>query len=326
VAKKHAKKGAKGDSTKKLASKKLAQKKRPPRRVVAAGAALWRPDENSGQPLIAVIHRPRYDDWSLPKGKLDPGENEVVAAAREIWEETGQRAHLGRRLADISYPIPEGTKTVHYRVARAISGEFAPNSEVDEVVWLPVAQASEKLTYSHDRDVLHRFTERPVDTQTVLIVRHGTAGIKSRYKGDDRKSPWDKHGGAQAEALVSQLMAFGATDIYAADRVRCMQTVVPLAQELDVRISKEPELTEEAYKHDAAQAHARVLEIAALGGTPVICTQGKVIPHLLKWWAKRDGLAHGTSGNRKGSTSILSLSQGRLIDMDYIASPIATDS
>lgn len=319
MGKKQAKKGAKADST-----KKLAPKKRAPRHVVAAGAALWRPDE-SGTPLVAVIHRPRYNDWSLPKGKLDPGENEAVAAAREIWEETGQRASLGRRLADISYPIPEGTKTVHYRVARAIDGEFTPNAEVDEMVWLPVREASEKLTYGHDRDVLVRFSERPVDTRTILIVRHGTAGIKSRYKGDDRKRPLDKHGRAQAEALVNQLIAFGATHIYSADRVRCVQTVVPLAQELDVRISKESTLTEEAYKSDASAAHSRVLEIAAQPGTPVICTQGKVIPHLIKWWCERDGLAHGSSGNRKGSTSILSLSEGRLIDVDYIASPIPTD-
>ena len=70
--------------------------------VLAAGAVLWRPDADSGEPLLAVIHRPRYDDWSLPKGKVDPGETEAVAAVREIHEETGQRAHLGRRLCRIA--------------------------------------------------------------------------------------------------------------------------------------------------------------------------------------------------------------------------------
>jgi 8-oxo-dGTP diphosphatase len=323
VAKRRSSKKAK--STKGKAAKNLTPKKRAPRRVVAAGAALWQPDGQTGEPLIAVIHRPRYHDWSLPKGKLDPGENEPVAAVREIREETGQHAHLGRRLSCISYPIPEGTKIVHYRVARALGGEFMPNSEVDEILWLPVRQASEKLTYGHDREVLARFAERPVDTQTVLIVRHGTAGIKSRYKGDDRKRPLDKNGRAQAEALVGQLMAFGATDVFSADRTRCVQTVEPLAQELRVPIILERTLTEESYKNDPAQAHSRALEIAAQGRTPVICTQGKVIPHLLRWWCDRDGLTHGSSGNRKGSTSILTLAQGRLIDVDYIASPLPTE-
>jgi hypothetical protein len=74
------------------------------------------------------------------------------------------------------------------------------------------------LSYPHDREVLQRFAEYRADTQTVLVVRHGTAGVKARYKGDDRSRPLDKNGRAQAESLVGQLMAFGATDVYAADR------------------------------------------------------------------------------------------------------------
>ena len=88
--------------------------------------------------------------------------------------------------------------------------------------------------------MLRRFAKLPVDTQTVLIVRHGTAGSKSRYKGDDRKRPLDKHGRAQAESLVGQLLAFGADELYAADRVRCHQTLEPLAEELGVTIHNEP--------------------------------------------------------------------------------------
>ncbi|WP_264001979.1 NUDIX hydrolase, partial [Mycolicibacterium gadium] len=78
--------------------------------MIAAGAALWRHDPDTGELHVAVIHRPRYDDWSLPKGKVDPGENEPIAAVREIWEETGQRSVLGRRLIQTHYPIPQGTK------------------------------------------------------------------------------------------------------------------------------------------------------------------------------------------------------------------------
>jgi len=315
VAKRASGDGSKTKSTKKAKSSKT---------VIAAGAALWRPDPESGDPRVAVIHRPRYDDWSLPKGKVDPGENEPVAAVRELWEETGQRSHLGRRLIEVSYPIPEGSKIVHYWAARALGGEFTPGAEVDELVWLPVAEASDKLTYPHDREVLDRFVAQPADTQTVLVVRHGSAGVKSRFDGDDRSRPLDKDGRAQAESLVGQLMAFGATDVYAADRVRCTQTVEPLAQELGVPIMLEPSLTEEAYPMDPLAAHDRVLEIAARGGTPVICSQREVIPHLLKWWCGRDGVNPKKFGNRKASTWVLSLVQGRLIAADYIASPLAT--
>ena len=291
--------------------------------IYAAGAVLWRPCADSGEPLIAVIHRPRYDDWSLPKGKIDPGETEPVAAVREIYEETGQRAHLGRRLSRISYPIPIGTKVVHYWAARGVCGDFEPNREVDQMLWLPVEEAAARLTYPHDRTVTNRFTETPSDTQTLLIVRHGTAGRKARYKGDDRKRPLDRNGRAQAKSLVPQLLAFGATSVFAAERVRCVQTVEPLARTLDVPITLEPKLTEEAYAKNPKAAHKRILEIAALGGTPTICSQGRVIPYLIDWWCERDGVKPDKSRNRKGSTWVLSLSGGRLVAADHLPSPLA---
>ena len=294
--------------------------------VLAAGAVLWQPDPDSGDPRVAVVHRPRYDDWSLPKGKLDPGETEPVAAVREIFEETGQRAHLGRRLGTVGYPIPDGIKIVHYWVARSGGGDFVSGDEVDQLVWLPIREASKRLTYRADRKMVTRFAKMPADTQSVLIVRHGSAGRKARYTGDDRNRPLDAKGRAQAESLVPQLLAFGASCVYAADRVRCAQTVEPLAREMDVTISLEPALTEEAYAADPKAARRRVLEIAALGGTPVICTQGRVIPYLIDGWCARDGVRPDLSRNRKGSTWILSLAAGRLIAADHLASPLATRS
>jgi 8-oxo-dGTP diphosphatase len=298
-----------------------AAKSGPP--VVAAGAVLWQPDPDSAEPQVAIVHRPRYDDWSLPKGKIDPGEIEPVAAVREIFEETGQRAHLGRRLGSVNYSIPGGTKVVHYWVARGHGGEFVAGNEVDRLLWLPVPQASKQLTYPADRKTLTRFAKSPADTHSVLIVRHGTAGRKNRYTGDDRNRPLDAHGLQQAQALVPQLLAFGVSDVYAAERVRCTQTVEPLARALDVPISSEPCLTEEAYATDPKAARRRIMQIAAHGGTPAICTQGKVIPYLIDWWCARDGVTPDRSRNRKGSTWVLSLANGRLVAADHLASPLA---
>ena len=289
----------------------------------AAGGVLWRRDAESGEPRIAVIHRPGYDDWSIPKGKLDPGETGPVAAVREILEETGYQAQLGRRVAKVSYPIPSGTKEVRYWAARSCGGDFVPNKEADELLWLPPAQAAKRLSYPLDRKVLARFLKKPFDTQTVLIVRHGTAGRKARYKGDDRKRPLDGTGRKQAKSLVPQLLAFGADEVYAADRLRCSQTVEPLAAALGVAITSEPTLTEEAYAESPKAAHKRVLEIAAESITPVICSQGKVIPYLIDWWCARDGVKPDKSRNRKGSTWVLSLVDGRLVAADHIASPLA---
>jgi len=291
--------------------------------VLAAGAVLWRPNGDPATLEVAIIHRPRYNDWSLPKGKVDPGETEPVTAVREVQEETGYSAHLGRRLAAVSYPVEQGVKKVRYWAGRCRDGEFTPNAEVDELKWLPVADAIKQLEYPQDRKVLRRFARQSIDTQTVLIVRHGTAGSKSRYKGDDRNRPLDKHGRAQAESLVGVLLAFGGATLHAADRVRCHQTLEPLAEELGATILNEPLLTEEAYADGRKAARHRVLEIAAAGSTPVICTQGRVIPDLIAWWCERDEVRPDKSRNRKGSAWVLSLAGDRLVAADHIGSPLA---
>jgi 8-oxo-(d)GTP phosphatase len=292
--------------------------------VSAAGAVLWRPCANESVE-VAIIHRPRYDDWSLPKGKMDPGETEPVTAIRELFEETGHHAQLGLRLQNVSYPIDQGVKRVRYWAARSLGGEFTPSREVDELIWLSTSDAIKKVSYPHDRKVLRRFAKFPADTQTVLVVRHGTAGSKSRFSGDDKMRPLDKKGRAQAEALVGQLAAFGPTDVYAADRVRCHQTVEPLAEELGVVIVDEPTLTEEAYAANAKRGRRRVLQIADLPGVPVICTQGKVIPDLIAWWCERDGIVPDKSRNRKGSTWVLSLADGHVIAADHIGNALAAN-
>lgn len=295
--------------------------------VAAAGAVLWRSSGDlSGDPTateVAVIHRPRYDDWSLPKGKVDPRETEPVTAVREVHEETGYTAQLGRRLGSVTYDLPQGTKRVWYWAARATGGDFSPNNEVDKLIWLPIDAAMNQVQYPYDRKVLHRFAKHPADTKTVLIVRHGRAGSRSRYKGDDRERPLDKHGRAQAESLVGLLMAFGATTLYAADRARCHQTLAPLAEELGVGIQDEPALSEEGYSADHKDGRKRVLEIASLPGIPVICTQGKVIPDLIAWWCERSRVRPQSTGNRKGSTWVMSLAQGRLVAADHLCSPLA---
>src|SRR5581483_9137456 len=118
----------------------------------------------------------------------------------------------------------------------------------------------------------------------------------------------------------------GADKLFAADRVRCHQTLEPLAEELGATIGNEPDLTEEAYSDNRKTARHRILEIAAAGGTPVICSQGKVIPDLIAWWCERDGVRPDKSRNRKGSTWVMSLSDGHLIAADHIGTALAVNA
>jgi 8-oxo-dGTP diphosphatase len=104
---------------------------------------------------IALVHRPKYDDWSLPKGKLDDDESWEDAALREVWEETGMRCALREELTPVEYTDPKGRpKTVRYWRMDPIDGEFAPNAEVDELRWLPPHDAARCLTYDHDRELV----------------------------------------------------------------------------------------------------------------------------------------------------------------------------
>ncbi|MFE3293582.1 NUDIX domain-containing protein [Rhodococcus sp. NPDC059234] len=293
--------------------------------IFAAGAVLWRKSPTNPYEIeIALIHRPKYDDWSFPKGKLDPGETPVVAALREVQEETGLEVQLGRHVTRVSYEVPghRKRKRVDYWAAEARGGEFVPNNEVDVLRWLAPDDVFGALSYSVDHKVLRRFLKVPVDTTTVLMVRHAKAGRSERYSGDDTVRPLDKNGRMQAAALSALLQAFGATEIHAADRTRCIQTVEPLAQAIEVDITVEPTLSEEAYSKDPAAAQAVIRKIAARGGVQVICSQGLVIPPLLQWWAERDGVELPAARNRKGSTWVLSLSGGKLVAANHIDSAL----
>lgn len=123
--------------------------------VRAAGGVVWRRDAN-GRLEILLVHRPRYDDWSLPKGKCDEGESDADCALREVREETGLTVRLGRELPSTHYRDNKGRpKTVRYWAMEPAPGDdgFTPNAEIDEIRWLPAADAVKLLSYDHDRPV-----------------------------------------------------------------------------------------------------------------------------------------------------------------------------
>jgi 8-oxo-dGTP diphosphatase len=128
-----------------------------PETVRAAGGVVFR-EGPDGNPEIAVVHRPRYDDWSLPKGKLEPGESELDGAVREVAEETGLVCRPGRFIGRIAYiDNRHRHKTVAYWEMEPIAGSFERGAEVDELRWLAPGKAVPLLTYDRDRAVLRQF-------------------------------------------------------------------------------------------------------------------------------------------------------------------------
>jgi 8-oxo-dGTP pyrophosphatase MutT (NUDIX family) len=125
--------------------------------IEAAGGVVWR-RTSSGAVKVLLVHRPRYDDWSLPKGKLEDGESAYDAARREVHEETGLRCKARAELAEVRYRDRKGrSKRVRYWAMEPTSGHFEPNDEVDEVRWVPVEDARRWLSYAHDADVVDDF-------------------------------------------------------------------------------------------------------------------------------------------------------------------------
>src|SRR6516164_4386712 len=152
-----------------------------PGEIRAAGAVLWR--ARAGGIETALVHRPRYDDWSFPKGKSMPGEHMLLTAVREVEEETGVRAALGRRLPTQSYPVNGRPKRVEYWAARPVSAEpFTPGTEVDELGSLPLPGARERLSYPRDVALLDSFTSGSADSAPVILLRHASAIAKQAWQ------------------------------------------------------------------------------------------------------------------------------------------------
>lgn len=319
--------------------------------IRAAGAVLWRPRQERGeaaqhdaQPAgaatdaieVALVHRPRYDDWSLPKGKLDPGELAQHAAVREVGEETGFGCELSRFLLRLAYTVPDGelraTKAVDYYAARTIGGTFTPNAEVDDLRWVSPAVGRDMLSYAPDAGVLDALERLPVDTTTVLLVRHAKAGSRCEWGGDDNRRPLSSAGMRQRTALHSLLPLFGPERLYSAPRVRCEQTIAPVAEDLGITIAEEPVLSEENYRANPAATLDRILRIAGTTGTALMCSQGGVIPDLITRLAGLSGLHVDEVSSKKGSVWVLTFAHSpgvggsgpHLVAADYTADALTS--
>ena len=292
--------------------------------IRAAGGVVWRAaKDGAGEDSveIAVIHRPRYDDWSIPKGKLAPGESDVEGAIREVFEETGFRVRLGRPLGRVRYLKSSGGKTrpkvVRYWAMEAESGAFAPNREVDELRWMSLGDAEQILTHEHDRDVLQRFVRGPILTGCVLLVRHASAGSRSEWDKDDRERPLDDCGWEQAEDLVRLLSRFEVQQIVSADYLRCIQTVEPLSEALGLPIEKDGLFSEAGFPGLEHETLNRLRSMGASLATTVVASQGDVIPELLERLAAEDHVDLPDVVTKKAGTWALNFEERRLFTAEY---------
>jgi 8-oxo-(d)GTP phosphatase len=288
--------------------------------IAAAGAVVWR--LHHGVVEVALVHRLRYGDWTLPKGKLDAGETVRTAAHREVLEETGARVALGPHLGRTRYRIGTDRKVVDYFAARYLDGEFAPSEEVAELRWLPVPEAVALLSYERDHPVLAAFSALPPDLRTVLLVRHAKAGSRAQWEDADELRPLSHNGEKQVPPIRSLAAVYGAERVYAAPLLRCVDTVRPVAEDLGVPVGEEELLGEEKYEGMAEAAARRLTEIAGAARVSVVCSQGGVIPDLVTRLAAGSGVPVGERvESKKGSVWALFFAGTRLAAADYVRVP-----
>ena len=218
--------------------------------VLAAGAVLWRVTPSAGLE-IALIHRPKYDDWSLPKGKLTDAEHVLTAAVREVEEETGVAARLGRPLPTQHYLVEGSPKEVRYWSAQARSagdGAFSAGDEVDELVWLAVGDAERRLTHARDSGVIAAFITAPIATTPLLLLRHTAAVKRSEWTQAEAVRPLTEKGAVEAESLAPLLAAYGIEQLVCSNTRRCTDTLRPYAETSGVRCDEEPLFSETGYQ------------------------------------------------------------------------------
>ncbi len=288
--------------------------------IRAAGALLWR--ENSELKIeIALIHRPRYDDWSLPKGKLEEGETALACAYREVIEETGIRALFGRELGSVEYKEPAGLKRVKYWSAKAPynSEKFVVNEEVDEIKWLNPEEAHSLATHKSDRTIIENFLALEPRTDTLIILRHTKALERGDWDGDDSQRTLDERGLRQSEQLIQHLQPFAIDEIYSSDYTRCVQTVTPLGQSRGLSITQIPNLNEETFVNDPERAISFANAVKQDEKNILICSHNPVIPTMVR------GILNTQLKNKDlirlepGDAWIVHRVRGEIVGLDFLA-------
>jgi 8-oxo-(d)GTP phosphatase len=254
--------------------------------ILAAGALVWRPAAGGAEVLL--VHRPKYDDWSLPKGKREPGEHLLSTAVREVFEETSVRPVLGPRLPTVQYLAAGRPKRVDYWSAVNPDTVAAASHEIDAVSWVPLARAPGRLSYPHDAVVLAALRPRP--TVPLILLRHASAGRRTEHPGDDALRPLDAQGIGEARQLAGLLACFAPTArVLSSPALRCIETVQPFTAAFGGSVEAEAAL---AVPHRSAESPISrttggdplgplIRDLVAAGRPAVVCLHRENTPQAL---------------------------------------------
>ncbi|PVZ61041.1 NUDIX hydrolase [Arthrobacter sp. H-02-3] len=256
--------------------------------VTAAGAIPWRLNSvNKDQLEVLLIHRPRYDDWSWPKGKIDPGETIPECAVREVWEEIGLIAPLGIPLPPIHYHVPAGLKVVHYWAVDVNGAALVPDGkEVDSIMWCSPEKAARLLSNPSDVEPLEHLASAhargELKTWPLLVVRHAKAKPRSSWSKAEGDRPLAATGMRQAQAVGRLLQAWKPARIVSSPWLRCVATIAPYAKAADAKVKLNEALTEHRHGRSPHKTAAAVEALFDKQRAVALCTHRPALPTVLK--------------------------------------------
>lgn len=290
--------------------------------IRAAGAVLWR--RLSDELIqVALIHRPKYDDWSFPKGKVEAGELEISCAYREVLEETGYESKFGPQLGQVMYKVDGMDKEVSYWAAEAIGNPIPimDLNEVDQLVWFTISDAYAKLSLNSDKEILTNFENFGHDSSPLILLRHAQAISREEWNSDDGDRPLAHEGQLQAKRFLVNFMPYGVNEIITSDAVRCYESVEHISRALNLNSIFSPQLSEYEFYKDKKGWQSVIDEVLENDFTTLVCSHNPVIPTIVKKLIGKKSLKRLDHDLLPGEAWVIHHRDGEVIAIDWVPAP-----
>jgi len=289
--------------------------------IRAAGAVIWRRNA-SDQIEIALVHRVKYQDWSIPKGKVEGKESLIACAYREVLEETGFSVRFGPKLGQISYLVGAVVKTVTYWSAKFLSVDGTPNpQEIDEVRWIVAEEALDFLTRELDRQIINQFLELDLDSKPLILLRHAKAIDRSEWSGEDTDRPLSAEGERQAKRLLANFKPYGIEEMHSSSAVRCYETITPMARAFNVDFFFTDSLSQDVHIKDRERPIKYIHRLLVNNYPVLLCSHNPILPETISSFVDKFGVEVAETKLNPADAWVVHHIEREVVSVEFLPGP-----